>query len=269
MHQYQQHFGLKHIPLAKNTPTLWMNESLTLLKERFDSLLHTPGIGLLTGEPGTGKTAALRHITQELNPHQYQVLYLAETQFTSFDIYRQLALMLGLVPNHRFAQLMRDIKNHIKDRFEHKRNLPILIIDEAQNLPADFFHGFPSFLNYAFDAKDMMTVWFVGHPILTNIIDRAIHMALASRIQVRHQLHPFIEREPFKALIEYAFKEAGAQANLLSDSGIELLRVASQGRPRNVHRILVGAMRLAAKEGAHHLADDVLQQAVAQLKGSG
>jgi type II secretory pathway predicted ATPase ExeA len=165
-----------------------MHESLSHFKERFDSLLHAPGIGLLTGEPGIGKTAVLRHITQDLNPHQYQVIYLAETQFTSFDIYRQLAIMLGIVPNHRFAQLWRDIKNHIKDQVTHKRMLPVLIIDEAQNLPADFFRSFPSFLNYAFDAKDMMAVWFVGHPILTNIIDRNIHTALASRIQTRHQL---------------------------------------------------------------------------------
>lgn len=270
MNQYQQHFGLTHIPLAKNSPHsgFWMNESFMRFKEYFESLLHTTGIGLLTGEPGTGKTAILRHMTQELNPHQYQVLYLAETQFTSFDIYRQLALMLGLVPNYRFADLWRSIKHHIQDRVEHKRSLPVLIIDEAQNLPLDFFRGFPSFLNYAFDAKDMMTVWFVGHPALTNLIDRAAHTALSSRIQVRHQLYPVIERESFKEMIAYAFKEAGAQSSLLSDSGIELLRIASQGRPRNVHRILVTGMQLAAKTNLHYLSDDLLQEAIEALKGN-
>ena len=105
MQQYQQHFGLTHIPLSKSSPVLWMNDNSNDFKERFESLLQSPGIGLLTGEPGLGKTALLRHLTQDLNPHQYQVLYLAETQFTSFDIYRQLAIMLGIVPNHRFFLL--------------------------------------------------------------------------------------------------------------------------------------------------------------------
>ncbi len=264
---YQQHFGLKHTPLGKNSPSLWVSDNLSILKERFISLLHSPGVGLLTGEPGVGKTAALRHITKELNPHQYQVFYLAETQFTSCDIYRQFALNFGLGASPRFAQLLRDIKNHIRERVEHKRSLPILIIDEAQNLPLDFFRGFPSFLNFGFDAKDMMTVWFVGHPILTSIIDRAAYTALASRIQVRCQLQPIIEREQFTQLIHHAFKEAGCQNTLLSDSGIELIRTASQGRPRNVHRILVCAMQLAAKRGLSHLPDDLLQEAMAQLKG--
>src|ERR1700737_3419254 len=109
---FQQHFGLKHIPLSKNS-TFWVNDHFIALKEHFINLLRSPGIGLLTGEPGVGKTAALRHIIKELNPHQYPVFYLSETQFTSFDIYRQIALNLGLVPHYRFAQLWRDIKNHI------------------------------------------------------------------------------------------------------------------------------------------------------------
>ena len=263
----QQHFGLKHLPLAKNSPSLWMDQAFIQLKEHFMQSLNIPGVGVLTGEPGVGKTAALRHVTREINPHQYQVFYLAETQFTSFDIYRQIAFLLQLVPSHRYAQLWRDIKNNIRERVEHKRSLPIFIIDEAQNLPTDFFRSFPSFLNFDFDAKDMMTVWFVGHPMLINLIDRATNTALARRIQIRYQLQPIIERDRFTALIQYAFKEAGCQTTLLSDSGIELLRVASQGRPSYAHRILVSAMQLASHKGMSHLPDDLLQGAIAQLKG--
>jgi MSHA biogenesis protein MshM len=263
----QHHFGLKHIPLAKNNSFLWKDQAYKQLKEYFTQLLHMPGIGVLTGEPGVGKTAMLRHIVQEVNPHQYQVFYIAETQFTSFDIYRQVAFALKLVPSHRYSQLWRDIKNHIRERVEHKHILPIFIIDEAQNLPFDFFQSFPSFLNFDYDARDMMTIWFVGHTALSNILDRTMYTALASRIQVRYQLQPIMERERFAGLIQHAFKEAGSQSSLLSDSGIELLRIASQGKPRYVNRILVGAMQLAAQRGINHLPDDLLQEAITQLKG--
>lgn len=263
----QQHFGLKYIPLGKDCPSLWMSDSLSLLKERVISLCQSPGIGLLTGEPGVGKTAALRHITAGLNPHQYPVFYLAETLFTSADVYRQIAQNLGIVPHYRFAQIWRDIKSHIKERVDNKRAVPIFIIDEAQNLSNHFFQGFPSFLNFSFDAKDMMTVWFVGHPILNSIMNRTTNTALASRIQVRHQLLPVIERERFGQLIAHAFAEAGCQVNLLSDSGVELLRVASLGRPRLAHHILVRALELAVKRNLSHLPDDLLQEAITQLKG--
>lgn len=263
----QHHFGLKYLPLAKNNPTFWVNDNFMLLKERFISLLHSPGIGLLTGEPGVGKTAALRHLVKELNPHQYQIFYLAETQFTSFDIYQQMALNLGLVPHYRFAQLWRDIKNHIRERNQNKRSLPVFIIDEAQNLPLDFFRGLPSFLNFDFDAKDMMTVWLVGHPLLNSIIDRLAYVALASRIQVRCHLNPLLERDSFNQLLSHAFKEAGCHTTLLADSGIELLRIASQGKPRSVCNILTCAMQLAMQKGLQHLPDELLQDAIAQLKG--
>lgn len=264
---YLSHFGLKHAPLAKNSSELWMNDTLLRFNEQFQSLLQTPAIGLLTGEPGVGKTAVLRHLTQALNPHRYQVFYLAETQFTSFDIYRQFAHQLGLIPAHRFAQLWRDIKNNIKERVEHRRCQPVLIIDEAHNLPMDFLSAFPSFLNFNFDANDFLTVWFVGHTQLATLLDRHIHAALASRIQVRTHLAPITEREPFKQLIDHAFKTAGVQSTLLSDSGFELLRQASQGKPRYAHRILVGALQAAAASGLNHLPDDVITQAINQLKG--
>lgn len=44
---------------------------------------------------------------------------------------------------------------------------PLWIFDEAQNLPAEFFRDFPSFLNFAFDSRDLMSVrsgrWGIRH----------------------------------------------------------------------------------------------------------
>jgi type II secretory pathway predicted ATPase ExeA len=264
---YKHHFGLTHLPLGKDSPNLWQDSSLDDFKTKFLNLVQSPGIGVLTGEPGVGKTAAIRHIVQTLNPHQYQVFYLPESHFTSFDIYRQMAHNLGLVPAHRYSQLWRDIKNLIKDSVDHKRCKPIFIIDEAQSLPHDFLRDFPSFLNFEFDARDMLTVWFVGHPSLTNVLSRNAYASLASRIQVRHTFQPILERERFTLLIEHAFKTAGCQTKLVSESGIEMIRIASQGRPRHAHLILIISMQLAAQRNLNHIPDDILQEAITQLKG--
>jgi MSHA biogenesis protein MshM len=76
-----QHFGLRHSPLGKEAAELWDDGALGLLAERFAWLLHSPGVGLITGEPGVGKTAALRQLTRGLNPHRHLVIYQAETDF--------------------------------------------------------------------------------------------------------------------------------------------------------------------------------------------
>ena len=261
-----QHFGLRHPPLGKQGSELWDDGMLTRLHERFQWLLQAPGVGLLTGEAGVGKTAALRALTAKLNPHRVQVIYHAETDFGRLDLYRCLAQSLGLAPSYRRALLWREIKAHIHHLADAKQLLPVWILDEAQNLPPDFFRDFPAFLNFAFDSRDLMTVWLVGHPVLAQTLERAPYAALAGRIQVRVHLTPVIERERFARLIEHALKSAGNSSTLLSDSGLELLRQASKGLPRNAARILRTAMRLAVPRGLNHLPDELLQLAIEEFR---
>jgi type II secretory pathway predicted ATPase ExeA len=263
---YRQHFGLSHPPLGKETTDLWDDGALAQLAERFNWLLQAPGVGLITGEPGVGKTAALRHLTQALNPHRYMVIYLAETDFGRLDLYRSLASALGVVPSYRRAQLWRDIKERIAELVETKQLLPVWIIDEAQNLPPEFFRDFPSFLNFAFDSRDLISVWLVGHPSLAQLLERAPYAALHGRIAARIQLKPVLERERFALMIGHALKAAGCQHSLLADSGMEILRQASKGLPRMAGRILRTAMRLAVPKGLNHLPDDLLQLAIEELR---
>jgi MSHA biogenesis protein MshM len=263
---YRQHFGLRHAPLGKELTTLWDDGVIAHLSERLQWMLQSPGVGLITGLPGVGKTAALRSLTAALNPHRYQVIYQAETDFGRLDLYRSLAVSLGVTPSYRRAQLWRDIKVRVHEMVDGRQLLPVWIIDEAQNLPVEFFRDFPSFLNFAFDSRDLISVWLVGHPCLVQTLERAPYQALASRIQVRVQINPVTERERFASLIAHALKAAGCEHALLADSGMEVLRMASKGLPRQAGRILRHAMRLAVPKGLNHLPDDLLQLAIEELR---
>jgi type II secretory pathway predicted ATPase ExeA len=194
------------------------------------------------------------------------VIYLAETDFGRLDLYRSLALALALEPVYRRAALWRQIKARIQELADGKGVTPLWIIDEAHNLPAEFFRDLPAFLNFAFDSRDLMAVWLLGHPALEQTLDRAPYAALASRIQVRLRLKPVSERERFHRLISHAFKQAGAQHTLLSDSGLELLRQASRGLPRYAGRILKTSLQLAVPKGLNHLPDELIQQAIEELR---
>jgi MSHA biogenesis protein MshM len=55
---------------------------------------------------------------------------------------------------------------------------------------------------------------------------------------------------------------------LLSDSGIELLRMASKGNPRLAHQLIVTSLRLACDEKINHLPDDIINKAIALLKAA-
>ncbi len=181
-------------------------------------------------------------------------------------MYRAFAGLLGLAPSYRRAQLWRDIKAHVQELADGKQRLPVWIVDEAQNLPAEFFRDFPSFLNFAFDSRDLMTVWLVGYPQLAQLLERAPYAALATRIRARVHMHPVLERERFAKLIHHGLTQAGAKHTLLADSGLGILRQASRGSPREASRILNRALHLAVPKGLNHLPDEILQQAIGKLR---
>ena len=143
---------------------------------------------------------------------------------------------------------------------------PVWVVDEAQNLPPEFFRDLPAFLNFAFDSRDMLCIWLVGHPVLAQTLARAPYAALASRIAAQVKLKPVDERERFTQLVTHGLKVAGCPHTLMSDSGMELLRAASKGLPRQAGRVLRTAMRLAMQRGVNHLPDELLQLAIEELK---
>ncbi len=165
---YRQYFGIKAASLSKEQNELRDDGALTGLQERFPGLLQSPGLGPITGETVVGKTATLRHLTQGLNPHRYRTIYRAETDFGRTDLYRSLAMTLGREPACRRAQLWRDLKAHIQELADHKQRLLVWLIDEAQNLPPEFFRDLAAFPNFAFDSWERMTVWLLGHPRLAH-----------------------------------------------------------------------------------------------------
>ncbi|MBD3765280.1 MAG: AAA family ATPase, partial [Rhodobacterales bacterium] len=80
------------------------------------------------------------------------------------------------------------------------------------------------------------------------------------------RLRPIIERERFEPFVRQGLKTAGCDQTLLSGAGMELLRQASQGLPRQIGRILRHAMRLAVPRGLNHLPDELIQQAMEELR---
>lgn len=57
--------------------------------------------------------------------------------------------------------------------------------------------------------------------------------------------------------------QAGCTSTILSDTAIEILRMASKG---NVHRLLVTALQLATDKKQNHLLDDAVKEAIEILK---
>lgn len=264
---YRSRFGLAHHPLPRDAAgrTFFDQTSGYIrLEAYFQELVDEPGLGLLTAEPGVGKTAAIRNLCAALPEPDFKVLYICDTAVSAFDLYRALALELGLKPSHRRAQLWWDLKRAIVHLVEEQHTLPVLVLDEGQLLSDSFLADLSGFLNYAFDRRTLLTLWLVGLPALTARLRMQHHAPLASSVAARVHLEP-LHRDDFAKLIDHALKAAGCKDKLLTDPAFEILWRASNGVPRAASKILRAGLRAAHRQNQNLVDDHLLTTAIDEL----
>ena len=260
---YRQRFGLSGHPFPQDASgrTFTQPPGFERLSRRFERLAREPGLGVLTGDAGLGKTTVMRHLCAQLPRPDFHVLYMCDTQSSPLDFYRQLAHELGLAPSHRRAQLWSDIKRAVVDLVDEQNTCPVVVVDEAQHLSDRFLADLSGFLNFAFDSRSLMVFWLVGQPPLRSRLKMKQHAALASRVVARVHLEPITDRQAFLGFLEGGLRAAGADASFISEPAAELLFRASGGLPRTLARLLREALYLADEQDKAFI-DDTLVEAV-------
>jgi type II secretory pathway predicted ATPase ExeA len=261
---YRKRFGLTGHPLAKEAQGKTFFEAspgYKRLERAFRQLADEPGVGVLTADAGVGKTAALRNLCAQLPRPDYLVLYLCDTAVSPLDLYRTLAAEIGVRPSHRRAQLWTDIKKTLIHMVDERATSPIVVIDEAQHLSDRFLVDLSGFLNFAFDSRDLLTLWLVGLPPLARHLRTQQHAPLAMRVAHRIHLEP-LDRDGFAALVDHALKAVGATETLLSDPAKELLFRSSRGVPRVAAKLLRAALREAHERNQSFVDDSTMEAAI-------
>lgn len=261
---YRQRFGLTGHPLPKDAhgKTFFdKGPGYTKLERAFRQFVEDPGLGVLTADAGVGKTAAIRNLCAQLPRPDYLVLYLCDTAVAPLDLYRTLAIELGVQPSHRRAQLWTDLKKTLMHLVDERGTSPIIILDEAQHLSDRFLIDLSGFLNFAFDSRDLLTLWLVGLPPLARLLRMQQHAPLAMRVVHQVHLEP-LDRDLFRALVEHGLTAAGATQTVLADPARELLFRASRGVPRVASTLLRRALREAHARNQTFIDDHTMEAAI-------
>ncbi len=112
---YRKHFAFTRLPFETpaETDELFESSARREAEARLGHLVDLRGIGLLTGEVGSGKTTVCRRLAAGLHPGLYRVHYVSLTTGNVLDMYKAIAWELGLPITHSRATARKTIRDEI------------------------------------------------------------------------------------------------------------------------------------------------------------
>ena len=215
------------------------------------------GIGLVTGDSGSGKTCCCRKVLHALHASLYRVLYVCLSTGNVMDLYKTISWEMGLPVERSRAALFRQIRAEVTRLVSEARCRPILVIDEAHHLRPEVLEELRLLTNYNMDAENRLCLLLLGQSELRRRLSMAVHEALSQRIVVRYHLSP-LTREELPAYLTHRLRCAGTELPIFEPPAQEALFQASGGLPRKVnllahHALLAAALARTKSVSAEHV----------------
>ena len=259
-------FGLKSIPFAKdgNSNRFYETEAFIQAKDRLRYLVDRRGIGVIFGAPGTGKSTLLRAFLDGLGRTSHAVAYVSHSTCAVLDLYRDIARTFQLEPRHRKADVVADLKERIQKLSRGKKVRPVLVLDDAHLLPANFLDELRLLTSYDRDGTDDLTLVLAGQPQFESNLQLAVHEAFSQRIVIRirlRSLHP----EEVEDYITFRLEAAGRTAKLFLPDAVEAIAKAARGLPRLIDRMAEHSLLIAMKQKAKEIDAEIVTDAIEEV----
>ena len=264
---YLAHFGFTHYPFerALQPDELFASTAAREAQARLNHLVELRGIGLITGEVGSGKTSVCRQLGASLHPGLYRLFYVPLSTGNVLDMYKAIAWQLGLPIERNRAAAYRAIHTEVSRLTLETKNHPVLVVDEAQHLRNDVLEDLRLLTNYAMDAERRLCLLLVGLTELRRRLTMAVHESLAQRIVVRYHLGG-LTREELPAYLTHRLQLAGCSLPLFEPAAIEALFQATQGLPRKVNSTAHYALSVAALAKLRQINTEHVQAALDEVQ---
>lgn len=236
---YESFFGLNKKPfdLVPNPDFLYLSRSHKRAVTYLDyGIRERTGFILLTGEIGSGKTTIIRDLIKKCSG----AFVLSKVFNTRVDSLQLLAMInddFGLpVLGKDKITLLRELNDFLVERFGHGE-LPILVIDEAQNLSSELLEEIRMLSNLETDNAKLLQIILVGQPELKETLATREMTQLRQRISIGCHIHP-LSREETEHYIYHRLEAAGnREAVNFPQETFNIIYDYSRGIPRLINII--------------------------------
>ena len=249
-------YGLKWNPFAAEVPleALVTTPKVDAFCWRIEqSLVREGGFALITGDPGTGKSVVLRLLAERLGRlRDLTVGALTHPQSRVADFYRELGDLFGvaLKPHNRWNGF-KSLRERWQTHLESTLLRPVLLIDEAQEMPPVVLSELRLLASAHFDSRPLLSVVLAGDGRLPDLLRREELLPLGSRIRTRLVLE-YASREELRACLQHLLDAAG-HATLMTPELMTTLCEHAVGNYRVLTTMAADLLAVAAQRELAHL----------------
>jgi general secretion pathway protein A len=241
-------YGLKYNPFCPEIPAsaLFVTPAVESFCWRIENQVSEGGFALVTGEPGTGKSAALRILSERLGTlRDLTVGVLTRPQASVADFYRELGDLfgVGMTMSNRWGGA-KALRQKWQSHIETSLYRPVLLIDEAQELTPTLLCELRQLSSADLDSRNILSVILSGDGRLNAKLQNPDLLPIASRIRSRLRTES-ASPEDLRNCLNHLLKNAG-NPRLISAPLITTLSEHAAGN----YRLLM------------NLANDLLAEAV-------
>jgi len=205
-------YSVKFRPFISDVPmeALYTPPPVDTFARRVELTLSDGGFAMITGDPGTGKTVALRLLAERLRALPNVVVGTIEhPQSRTSDFYRELSDLFGLpmVNLNRWASF-KALRSRWSEHITSTLKRPVLIIDEAQEALTPVLNELRILSSKDFDSRQLLCIVFAGDARLPERLRSAELLPLGSRIRRRLVLD-YASRDELLACLDHQLEAAG------------------------------------------------------------
>jgi len=244
-------YGLKWNPFSPELPVEALH--VTAAMESFcwrieQQLIGEGGFALITGDPGTGKSAVLRLLADRLdNMRDISVGAIVHPSGNIADFYREMGDLfnVALRPHNRWNGF-KALRERWQSHMQSTTLRPILLIDEAQEMPPNVLNELRLLSSTHYDSRTLLTVVLAGDARLQEKLRRDELIPLGSRIRVRLAMD-YADRSVLIACMTHLLESAGTPS-LMSEELVQILCDHAAGNYRVLSTMAAELLAVAAKE---------------------
>ncbi len=265
---YRDFFHLDDYPfrLTADARYFFMGEGHGRATAYLNYLFHVrDGIGVVTGDPGVGKSVVLEHVLAELQENVV-LARIQQTQLTATEFLMAVCLQYGLNPESNDKAKLIEMLYRFCRKTHFSGKFVLLVVDEAQRLKPQVLEEIRLLASLEKDGRKLIHVVLSGQPELNLLLSPQRKDAMSQQVRLNCHIDP-LKQEEVSRYIEYRLWIAGGEHSVaFPNELLPLIMRYTGGIPRLINVLCDMTLIAACMRNNHFVDEDAMLAAIRKLE---